>query len=101
MPTLDEIAELVNNCSWKWTTYNGVNGQLVTGPNGNSIFLPAAGCRYGTRVLNVGNYGFYWSATQYESDGRCAYELFFGIGSRLWNYWNGRNCGSTVRPVSD
>lgn len=48
MPTKDEIEELVNNCTWKWTTYNGVNGQLVTAPNGNSIFLPAAGNRLGT-----------------------------------------------------
>ena len=41
MPTRDEIQELYK-CSWEWTTLNGVSGQLVTGPNGNSIFFPAA-----------------------------------------------------------
>jgi hypothetical protein len=43
MPTLDEIKELVNQCTWEWTTQNGVNGCKVVGPNSNSIFLPAAG----------------------------------------------------------
>ena len=43
MPTLDEQKELLNKCTWNWTTQNGVNGYKGTGPNGNSIFLPAAG----------------------------------------------------------
>lgn len=45
MPTRAEMEELVNKCTWTWTTHNGVKGQLVTGPNGNSIFLPDAGDR--------------------------------------------------------
>jgi hypothetical protein len=43
MPTRAEQDELRNNCTWTWTTQNGVNGYKVTGTNGNSIFLPAAG----------------------------------------------------------
>lgn len=101
MPTLDEIRELVENCSWKWTTYNGVKGQLVTGPNGNSIFLPLAGTRYGTSVLAVGDVGAYWSATQFGSGSNYAYRLSFLSGGGGWNYWDDRYRGLTVRPVSD
>ena len=104
MPTLDEIIELVENCSWKWTTYNGVKGQLVTGPNGNSIFLPAAGYRNGTGVEYVRSHGNYWSATQHESNSHLAYYLFFGgSGWDFWGCWRHslRYDGRTVRPVSD
>lgn len=99
MPTFDEIKELVNKCSWKWTTYNGVKGQLVTGPNGNSIFLPAAGYRGGTSG-GVGGYSDYWSATQGESDSSGAYYLYF---SSYGYYWHSdcRYFGRPVRPVSD
>ena len=48
MPTQDEMQELLDNCTQVWTTQNGVNGRLFTGPNGNSIFLPAAGGRDGS-----------------------------------------------------
>ncbi|MBQ2458902.1 MAG: DUF1566 domain-containing protein, partial [Bacteroidaceae bacterium] len=100
MPTRNEIAELVNKCSWKWTTYNGVNGQLVTGPNGNSIFLPAAGDRYGTGAWS-GSQGFYWSATQHESYSDSACRLYFLSDVNDWYSWNRRDFGYTVRPVSD
>lgn len=40
MPTVEEAEELLGKCSWEWTTVNGTNGYTVTGPNGNSIFLP-------------------------------------------------------------
>ena len=51
MPTLGEIKELIDRCTWEWTSVNGVSGQKVTGPKGNSIFLPAVGFRLGTEVL--------------------------------------------------
>ncbi|WP_455162335.1 hypothetical protein [Tannerella forsythia] len=46
MPTKEEIRELLDHCTWNWTTQDGVNGCEVKGPNGNSIFLPAAGYRW-------------------------------------------------------
>lgn len=101
MPTQNEIEELVENCSWKWTTYNGVKGQLVTGPNGNSIFLPAAGCRRGTGVQSVGRGGLYWSATQAGSYGDIACSLNFESAGDGWYFWKNRGDGYTVRPVSD
>ncbi len=99
MPTLDEMTELVNNCTWKWTTYNGVTGWLFTGPNGNSIFLPAAGCRFGTDLSSAGSYGYYWSATPYSRSGN-AYSLYFYSGNYGW-YIGTRDYGLAVRPVSE
>lgn len=99
MPTLDEIKELINNCTWKWTTLNGVNGQLVTGPNGNSIFLPAAGSCDGTDLYDRGSYGIYWSATLYY--GYYAYYLGFNSGYSYWGEWHYHKYGQTVRPVTE
>ncbi len=101
MPTLDEIQELVNKCTWKWTSLNGVNGQLVTGPNGNSIFLPAAGYRRVTDLLYRGTCGSYWSATLSEYYTYCACNLVVDDGYGYWyNNWD-RGCGHTVRPVTE
>lgn len=99
MPTLDEIKELLNNCTWTWTTQNGVKGRKVTGPNGNSIFLPAAGYRLGTGLGNAGSYGYYWSATPY-SNSCYEYSLSFSSDDCYWRYYY-RYDGRSVRPVSD
>ena len=99
MPTLDEMKELLDECTWEWTTMNGVYGRKVTGPNGNSIFLPAAGYRYGTSLYFAGSYGYYWSATPY-SDSYYACLLGFDSGYYGWNDY-GRYDGFTVRPVSE
>ena len=99
MPTLDEMKELLNNCTWKWTTQNGVYGRKVTGPNGNSIFLPAAGCRGDRSLFNAGSGGDYSSATPYSiSGGACS--LYFGSGGYDWGSF-GRDYGFAVRPVSE
>ena len=100
MPTKAEQDELCNNCTWTWTTLNGVNGYEVTGPNGNSIFLPAAGYRYGTEVDGRGDYGYYWSSSLYGNGSDFAYYLGFYDSSYYWG--NGsRYCGLSVRPVCD
>ena len=98
MPTYSELKELGSNCTWEWTTLNGVNGRKVTGPNGNSIFLPAAGYRYGTSSYDVGSYGDYWSSAPYEGGGSRAYRLYFYIG---YCVWGSGSCyyGQSVRPV--
>ncbi len=100
MPTVDEIKELCEKCSWEWTTVNGVNGQKVTGPNGNSIFLPAAGYRYGTSLYYAGSYGYYWSGTLRGYRGYFAYGLYFYSGGRGWD-GDYRLDGFAVRPVSE
>ena len=98
MPTEAEQDELRNNCTWKWTKLNGVNGYKVTGPNGNSIFLPAAGFRYGTSSLGVGSYGGYWSSTPNEDYDYGAGRLYFDSDG-YYGHWNDRYGGQSVRPV--
>ncbi|MBR4156358.1 MAG: hypothetical protein IKU01_06630 [Bacteroidales bacterium] len=66
MPTDAERNELLDNCMWTWTTRNGVDGYNVEGPSGNSIFLPAAGCRYESSLNYAGSRGYYWSSTPYD-----------------------------------
>ncbi len=100
LPTSEEIDELINKCMWTWTSQGGHNGYKVTGPNGNSIFLPAAGWRYGTSLDSAGGLGGYWGATPYEDGTDNAYDLLFNSGGpdRDWDY---RNIGQSVRPVSE
>lgn len=100
MPTLSEMEELMNECDWVWTSVNGVNGYLVTGSTGNSIFLPAAGCRYGTDVSYRGSLGYYWSATLYDYNSRDACYLFFNDGGCVWGR-DYRSNGRPVRPVTE
>ena len=100
IPTKTEMEELINNCTWTWTTQSGVNGYRVTGTNGNSIFLPAAGDCSGTSRNFVGEYGYYWSSTPDESSDYRAYYLYFRSGS-LDVGRGGRYLGHTVRPVSE
>lgn len=69
MPTKDEVNELCEICSWQWTTINGINGYKVTGPNGNFIFLPAAGLSFIFEDLNIryrGELCCYWAGTMYS-----------------------------------
>jgi len=101
MPTEEEMKELVNNCSWTWTSQNGVYGQLVTGSNGNSIFLPAAGYRYGTSLYYAGSHGYYWSSTADEDYSRYAYCLIFRSGFNYWSSYGPRGNGFSVRPVAE
>lgn len=78
IPTLEQYKELRKNCTWTWTTQNGVNGYKVTSKiNGNSIFLPAAGSCYYSDTYIDGNSGFYWlsSLNTHYRDG--AYYLHF------------------------
>ena len=101
MPTKAEYEELIYNCTWTWTTQNDVNGYKVTGKNGNYIFLPAAGYRFGSSLYTGGDYGYYWSSTPYDDDlyDDYAYYLYFGSGGEDVND-NNRYRGHTVRPVS-
>ena len=97
MPTKDELYELMSFCTWVWTTQNGTLGHKVTGPNGNSIFLPAAGCRYDSLLDYVGSDGYYWSSSLDESDSDYAWSLYFGSGLGTPSYY--RFDGRTVRAV--
>ena len=101
LPTKAELEELEENCTWSWTTQGGKQGCKVTGPNGNSIFLPAAGFRCGTSLGLAGERGDYWSSTPNASDANSACCLRFNssiqhVGSSDHYYY-----GRSVRPVSE
>ena len=102
MPTDDEWTELRENCTWTWTTQNGVDGTLVTGPNGNSIFLPAAGYRYDTYpyLSYVGSLGYFWSSSLYTDYPYYAWSVYFFSGT-VCRSSGRRYDGQSVRPVSE
>ena len=99
LPTQEECQELIDKCKWVWTTLDGHAGYKVTGSNGNSIFLPAAGYSDGDSAYDVGSGDYYWSSTPFSNDSY-AWELYFSDGSR---YMRGtdRKFGESVRPVSE
>lgn len=109
MPTSEEIRELRTECTWTWVRYKGVNGYKVTGPNGNSIFLPAAGGIVGESLCWQGSYGRYWSGTLTEDYVFNAWALYFDeTFDIIYPYpipydifGNFRSDGYTVRPVKD
>ncbi len=70
LPTREECTELRDKCKWTLTTRNGVKGMLVTGPNGNSIFLPSGGYRQGdyTTILADQVRGEYWTGNLVRYD---------------------------------
>ena len=98
LPTEAEFQELLDKCTWTWTTQGGHNGYKVTGKNGKSIFLPAAGYRYGASPNFVGEYGNYWSSTPHESNTYFAYYLNFYSSGHIV-HWGNRCYGLYVRPV--
>ena len=99
MPTKEEMRELLNNCTWIWTTQNGVNGYNVKGPNGNSVFLPAAGYRDGSSLYGAGGYGYYWSSAPNDYDDGDACGLYFDSSYHLMGIDYYRSHGLSVRSV--
>ena len=53
IPTFEELSELEKYCERSLTEQNGVYGAKFTAKNGNSIFLPAAGFRKGSELINA------------------------------------------------
>lgn len=101
MPTLKEIKEIANECYWEGGYVNGVEGVFAIGPNGNSIFIPFAGYRYYSDLLNEGNNGYLWSGTRSENNDSYAYSLYCGWSRAYWGDGWYRESGLSVRPVSD
>ena len=100
MPTENEISELISCCEWESTQVNGVYGSNVTGPNGNSIFLPRAGLCHDSPLDFVGEVGLYWSSTPYKIYNEDAYRLHFSYSNTSINS-RGRDIGQSVRPVTE
>ena len=100
IPTKTEMEELVNNCTWTWTTQNGVNGMSVVGINGNSIFLPAGtGFFFESSLEEVGG-GFYWTSTPDEESNEHASCLI--VDDSGADSDGGMRClGMFIRPISE
>lgn len=98
IPTLSETQALLDSCEWEWTELNGINGYQVTGPSGNSIFLPAAGYSHKDSVFYAGKYALFWHNalyTGYPPDAHC---YSFSDHMRGNTYYS-RNIGLSVRAV--
>ena len=100
IPTYDELKELIDNCTWVWTTHNGINGYKVTsnktGFKDKSIFLPAAGDNGTTNNTT----GYYWSSNNqlgYNMADRANY-LSFNESTIKMSYLY-RYYGYSIRPV--
>ena len=100
IPTLVQLYELHHVCSYEWTTLNGVKGGKFTGPNGNSIFLPAAGYYDGNDLINYGSHGYYIAGTQGSRYNGMCFVLSFYDGYAHWSNNNSRCNGFSVRPVT-
>ena len=81
-PSLQDIRELENNCTWTWGQKNGHNGYTVKGKNGNSIFLPASGFMMlgQSSAKKVGDWAYYWTST--PSDGMA--NIIMSSSSSVW-----------------
>lgn len=112
IPTYDELRELSNECTWQWTTKDGVNGYKVIGKNGNSIFIPAGGYYYGdedgshfsSEQEGYSEYSGISGSTAWgnddEGDSNGVISLMFTPTDRGVIGWD-REDGMTIRPVTE
>jgi len=98
MPTYDQLEELRTQCTWTWRIKDGSYGHLITGPNGNSIFLPAAGYRESEYINYTDTWGDYWTRELAPGYSNLARYLYLGEQLIGWDGSNRIN-GYTVRPV--
>lgn len=98
LPTEEECRELLNMCKWETKVIDGIEGRLVTGPNGNSLFLP-----FNQKNITSGKYvsGHYWTSTPHHGS-ESANDLRFGENCKqpaeLWCATACR-CLFGIRPV--
>ena len=102
MPNKEQWKELIEKCQWQKCEFNHVWGYQVTGPNGNSIFLPFTGIRTGDYIYGNAS-GYYWTSEKAIGDRKCAHYYYFDsemhndtIGTINYVY-----TGRAVRPVCD
>ena len=101
MPSKEEVDELTQQCNWIWTTHNNVNGYIVTGPNGNSIFLPAAGYKGSGPTYPEGEDGLYWTNTIEKQHYSYLIVLHDDAPPTQAGRQGTRCFGFTIRPVYD
>ena len=103
IPSVAEWEELMdsNNCSWQWTTKNGKKGFLVSSLiTKGSIFIPAAGVRFGKDYYYPGDTGGYWSSDLNLNSPRAAWRLYL-TPEKASILSNDRCSGFSVRAVAE
>lgn len=101
MPTADEWKAIMEQCTWVWTTQNGVGGRLVTAKNGNSIFLPAAGHMADAKLYDEGVWGDYWASSLNTDDPRKAWRVSLDAEQVFSDPRVYRASGWSIRPVAE
>lgn len=104
-PTYTQWRELNALCHHEWTVLNLVNGRRFTGPNGNSIFLPAVGLQDTSDTTNTGSFGDYWTSSLSTSIQPLTVQTpktafgyrFVGMHTSVESFE--RCCGLSIRPV--
>ena len=104
IPTKEDFDELYSSCTWEWTSHYFQKGYKITGPNGNSIFLPTTGEGNGAKTL--AKYGYYRtsSAIFINEDGLSGWSAFTFLFSedsyRIEDVMPRPVDGVAIRPVS-
>lgn len=101
IPTIEEWSELRDSCVWDKKQLNGMNGYRVSAPNGNYIFLPVAGGRYGAELNKVGSSGYYWSSSLYIDSPAYVSGVLLNSDDAQCGGTYSRFRGLSVRPVYD
>ena len=102
IPTIDEWTELYEKCNWMWVVQNGINGYKITGPSGNSIFLPVAGFIFNKSSYYLGSDGFYWTNSLHINDESKSFDAS-GVSmsfDKINLSYHGLRCvGRSIRPI--
>lgn len=106
MPTAEEFQELINKCTWTWTTLNGINGfkvqSTVDGYTDNWIFLPAAGWRITNTLSDKNSLGYWSKSIGIRPDAACSIYYYPNEDSHDVAPGNtSRPIGFSIRPVCD
>lgn len=91
IPSADQVDELMTKCKWQWTTKKGMKGFNIIGPNGHSIFMPAAGFKHRKTVNEYGKECHYWSGDLLSTDRKESFMKYFYRNDNSymdWTVWN-------------
>jgi len=102
MPSLEQILELLDNCTHKWAGIDDKGSLLTSNTNGNSIFLPSCGWMRESKNGWAYGYGRYWSGTDKGNGDPYAYHIFFANFNSVVNPQAIPNVcysGNSIRPI--
>ena len=95
IPSDNDWLELMSRCTWTWTSVNRVNGYMITGNDGRSIFLPAAGSYFRRDLDYDGTFCHYWTRNNENRLNYCSDSYYSFIEAGMPEY------GLPIRAVVD